>query len=177
MVAFGKKLAAAAAEAPFDAAHYLDYESLKALLYDLQPLHLRAPVAENALSLAVAPATNAAAMPLAPLAEGETRTRGHEVFLERMDAELRKMDASVPAPAPRARPARAPRRRRRLAPIRLERSFGVRRDRTPARDRRRERRRARVEVFASTRADRAPSTPPARCGAATRARACFVWRQ
>lgn len=93
MVAFGKKLAAAAAEAPFDAAHYLDYESLKALLYDLQPLHLRAPVAENALSLAVAPATNAAAMPLAPLAEGETRTRGHEVFLERMDAELRKMDA------------------------------------------------------------------------------------
>ena len=65
MVAFGKKLAAAAAEAPFDAAHYLDYESLKALLYDLQPLHLRAPVAENALSLAVAPATNAAAMPLA----------------------------------------------------------------------------------------------------------------
>ncbi len=108
MVAFGKKLAAAAAEAPFDAAHYLDYESLKALLYDLQPLHLRAPVAENALSLAVAPATNAAAMPLAPLAEGETRTRGHEVFLERMDAELRKMDASVPAPAPRARPARAP---------------------------------------------------------------------
>ena len=41
MVAFGKKLAAAAAEAPFDAAHYLDYESLKALLYDLQPLHLR----------------------------------------------------------------------------------------------------------------------------------------
>ena len=102
MVAFGKKLAAAAAEAPFDAAHYLDYESLKALLYDLQPLHLRAPVAENALSLAVAPATNAAAMPLAPLAEGETRTRGHEVFLERMDAELRKMDASVPAPAPRA---------------------------------------------------------------------------
>ena len=70
MVAFGKKLAAAAAEAPFDAAHYLDYESLKALLYDLQPLHLRAPVAENALSLAVAPATNAAAMPLAPLAEG-----------------------------------------------------------------------------------------------------------
>ena len=81
MVAFGKKLAAAAAEAPFDAAHYLDYESLKALLYDLQPLHLRAPVAENALSLAVAPATNAAAMPLAPLAEGETRTRGHEVFL------------------------------------------------------------------------------------------------
>ena len=40
MVAFGKKLAAAAAEAPFDAAHYLDYESLKALLYDLQPLHL-----------------------------------------------------------------------------------------------------------------------------------------
>ena len=39
MVAFGKKLAAAAAEAPFDAAHYLDYESLKALLYDLQPLH------------------------------------------------------------------------------------------------------------------------------------------
>lgn len=108
MVAFGKKLAAAAAEAPFDAAHYLDYESLKALLYDLQPLHLRAPVAENALSLAVAPATNAAAMPLAPLAEGETRTRGHEVFLERMDAELRKMDASVPAPAPRSRPARAP---------------------------------------------------------------------
>ena len=110
MVAFGKKLAAAAAEAPFDAAHYLDYESLKALLYDLQPLHLRAPVAENALSLAVAPATNAAAMPLAPRAEGETRTRGHEVFLERMDAELRKMDASVPAPAPRARsPSDAPR--------------------------------------------------------------------
>ena len=35
MVAFGKKLAAAAAEAPFDGAHYLDYESLKALLYDL----------------------------------------------------------------------------------------------------------------------------------------------
>ena len=113
MVAFGKKLAAAAAEAPFDAAHYLDYESLKALLYDLQPLHLRAPVAENALSLAVAPATNAAAMPLAPLAEGETRTRGHEVFLERMDAELRKAPASAEltlevereAAAPAAKPA------------------------------------------------------------------------
>ena len=93
MVAFGEKLAAAAAAAPFDAGRYLDYEALKALLYDLEPLHLRAPVAENALSLAVAPATNAAAMPLAPRAEGEPRARGHEVFLERMDAELRKMDA------------------------------------------------------------------------------------
>ena len=59
MVAFGKKLAAAAAEAPFDAA-LLGLRSLKALLCDLQPLHLRAPVAENALSLAVAPGDAAA---------------------------------------------------------------------------------------------------------------------
>ena len=55
MVAYGEALKRAAEESPFDPRAYLDYEALKALLYDLEKLHFRPPVEENAMSLTVRP--------------------------------------------------------------------------------------------------------------------------
>ena len=65
MVAFGKVLASAAAESRFPASAFLDYEALKASLYELERLHLREPLEEGAMSLSMTPATNAAGQPQA----------------------------------------------------------------------------------------------------------------
>ena len=81
MVAYGEALKRAAEESPFDPRAYLDYEALKALLYDLEKLHFRPPVEENAMSLTV---TGRVAKPEAPSATSSlsprvasTRTRTH----------------------------------------------------------------------------------------------------
>lgn len=96
----------AKAASSYPASAYLDYSLLKHMIYDLQVLNLREPVDENAMSLSVTPATNAAGMPLAlddedsedeqlrlsekEASEGSVAT--HEEFLLLLEAELKKMD-------------------------------------------------------------------------------------
>ena len=99
MVAYGEALKRAAEESPFDPRAYLDYEALKALLYDLEKLHFRPPVEENAMSLTVTPATNAAAMPMEAHRDEDASEPSssailtHDSFLLALDAELKKLDA------------------------------------------------------------------------------------
>ena len=50
MVAYGETIAKAAATSKFEASAFLDYEALKASLYELEEQHLREPLEENALS-------------------------------------------------------------------------------------------------------------------------------
>uniref|UniRef100_A0A7S3JV42 SPX domain-containing protein n=1 Tax=Aureoumbra lagunensis TaxID=44058 RepID=A0A7S3JV42_9STRA len=63
MVAFGETLENVKATSSLPPSAYLEYQSLKGMIYDLQLLNLREPVDENAMSLSVTPATNAAGMP------------------------------------------------------------------------------------------------------------------
>ncbi|KAJ8598172.1 hypothetical protein CTAYLR_007356 [Chrysophaeum taylorii] len=105
MVAFGDTIEDAKAQSSYPSWAYLDYSKLKRMLYDLALLNLREPVDENAMSLSVTPATNAAAMPtlvvdaddsedemsLAAADEGRP-VATHEGFLSLLESELRKMD-------------------------------------------------------------------------------------
>ena len=113
MVAYGMVLASAAAESKFPASAFLDYEALKASLYELERLHLREPLEEGAMSLSMTPATNAAGQPQAAEEEDDDDDGGggraspgalqrrlsarqsvnHETFLATLDGELKRMDA------------------------------------------------------------------------------------
>lgn len=110
MVAFGDTINRAKAQSSYPASAYLDYSQLKRIIYDLQLLNLREPVDENAMSLSVTPATNAAAMPTPVIDDDDseddwqrqraesmvvkatTKLATHEDFLNLLEAELRKMD-------------------------------------------------------------------------------------
>lgn len=93
MVAFGETIEQAKDASVYPASAYLDYAKLKSMIYDLQQLNLRSPVAENAMSLSMHSATNAACMPVDSDDEGErSLSTTHEGFLSLLDAELKKMD-------------------------------------------------------------------------------------
>lgn len=110
MVAFGDTINRVKSQSSYPASAYLEYTQLKGIIYDLQLLNLREPIDENAMSLSVTPATNAAAMPTpvvddddseddrqlqrveSMVANGTTKLATHEEFLSLLEAELRKMD-------------------------------------------------------------------------------------
>mmetsp|Transcript_29232 Transcript_29232/g.94304 ORF Transcript_29232/g.94304 Transcript_29232/m.94304 type:complete len:754 (-) Transcript_29232:525-2786(-) len=100
MVNFGKTLEDAMGKSRYPSSAYLDYGGLKRMIYALEVRHLREPVDENAMSLSVRPATNAAAMPDDEETSDDEIDRSqrgapettHEHFLVFLEKELKKMD-------------------------------------------------------------------------------------